>query len=120
PPALLARLGPRTPTIELKPLKTGYRLGARLVRALPPGPRYSIWSAGGTVWYRLSVGQRRAALANYAAVLGLPPEDPRVARTARAAFRNYGKMLADFLLIGSLAPEELPGRLSVDGQEHAE
>jgi KDO2-lipid IV(A) lauroyltransferase len=29
-------------------------------------------------------------------------------------------MLADFLLIGSLAPEELPGRLSVDGLEHAE
>jgi KDO2-lipid IV(A) lauroyltransferase len=29
-------------------------------------------------------------------------------------------MLADFLLIGSLALEDLPGRLSVDGQEHAD
>jgi len=94
-------------------------LGARLVRALPPGPRYSLWAAGGAVWYTLSRGQRRAALDNYSAVLGFPRDDPRVARTARAAFRNYGKMLADFLLIGSLPPEELPGRLSVDGQEHA-
>jgi KDO2-lipid IV(A) lauroyltransferase len=72
------------------------------------------------VWYRLSGGQRRAALANYSAVLGLPLEDPRVARTAHAAFRNYGKMLADFLLIGSLGPEDLPGRLSFDGLEHAD
>jgi KDO2-lipid IV(A) lauroyltransferase len=79
-----------------------------------------VWGAGGALWYTLSGGQRRAALANYAAVLGLQPEDPRVARTARAAFRNYGKMLADFLLIGSLAPEDVPGRLSIDGVEHAQ
>ena len=90
------------------------------MRALPPRPRYSLWAAGGAVWYTLSPGQRRAALDNYSAVLGLPRDDPRVARTARAAFRNYGKMLADFLLIGSLAAEEMPGRLSVDGQEHAD
>jgi phosphatidylinositol dimannoside acyltransferase len=90
------------------------------VRALPPGPRYSAWGAGGAAWYTLSGGQRRAALGNYAAVLGLPPDDPRVARTARAAFRNYGKMLADFLLVGSLAPEDLPSRLTLDGQEHAD
>jgi KDO2-lipid IV(A) lauroyltransferase len=111
---------PCLPSNPLKPLKASYRLGARLVRALPPGPRYSVWGTGGAVWYTLSAGQRRAALDNYAAVLGLPRDDPRVAHTARAAFRNYGKMLADFLLIGSLAPEELPGRLSMDGQEHAE
>ena len=71
------------------------------MRALPPGPRYSLWAAGGAVWYTLSRGQRRAALDNYSAVLGFPRDDPRVAHTARAAFRNYGKMLADFLLIGS-------------------
>jgi KDO2-lipid IV(A) lauroyltransferase len=36
------------------------------------------------------------------------------------AFQNYGKMLADFLLIGSLTPEDLPNHLGIDGQEHAE
>jgi lauroyl/myristoyl acyltransferase len=72
----------------------------------------------GSAWYTLSAGQRRAALANYAAVLDLPEDDPLVARTARGAFRNYGKMVADFLLIGSLAPEDMPSRLSVDGSEH--
>jgi KDO2-lipid IV(A) lauroyltransferase len=90
------------------------------VRALPPGPRYSAWSAGGAAWYALSRGQRRAAVANYAAVLGLPPRDPRVARTARMAFRNYAKMLADFLLIGSLSPDDLPSHLGIDGEEHAD
>jgi phosphatidylinositol dimannoside acyltransferase len=90
------------------------------VRALPPGPRYSASSAGGAAWYTLNAVQRRAALANYAAVLGLPQGDPRVARTARMAFQNYGKMLADFLLIGSLTPEELPSHLGIDGQEHAD
>ena len=90
------------------------------MRALPPGARYSVWGAGGVAWYALSVGQRRAALSNYAAVLGLPRDDPRVARTARAAFRNYGKMLADFLLLGTLGPEEVPARLSLEGGEHIE
>ncbi|MBO0682697.1 MAG: lysophospholipid acyltransferase family protein [Candidatus Dormibacteraeota bacterium] len=89
------------------------------MRALPPGPRYAAWALGGSAWYTLSRGQRRAALTNYAAVLALPEDDPRVARTARAAFRNYGKMLADFLFIAALSPEELPGALSVEGEEHA-
>jgi len=111
---------PRPTTSPLKPLKNSYRLGARLVRALPPGLRYSAVATMGSAWYTLSAGQRRAAMANYAAVLGLPEDDPRVARTARTAFRNYGKMLADFLLIGSLAPQDMPSRLSVDGREHAD
>jgi phosphatidylinositol dimannoside acyltransferase len=38
-----------------------------------------------------------------------------VARTARRAFQNYGRMLMDFLLIGSLTREELLERVSVDG-----
>src|SRR5260370_10908200 len=34
------------------------------------------------------------------------------------AFQNYGRMLMDFLLIGSLSPEELVKRTSMDGREH--
>jgi len=99
-------------------LATSYRVGARLTRALPSAPRYALAGAGGSLWYLFSPAQRRAALGNYAAVLGLGQDDPEVARVARRAFSNYGRMLADFVLIGSLGPEELVSRMSVGGREH--
>ena len=37
---------------------------------------------------------------------------------ARRAFQNYGRMLMDFLLLGSLSADELAQRMTVDGREH--
>jgi KDO2-lipid IV(A) lauroyltransferase len=73
---------------------------------------------GGSAWYWLNARQRRAALDNYAAALDRDPSDPEVARVARRAFQNYGRMLLDFLLMGSLTKEELIRRTDVDGIEH--
>jgi len=50
--------------------------------------------------------------------MGKDPADPQVARVARRAFQNYGRMLMDFLLLGSLTPEELMAKITVDGREH--
>jgi phosphatidylinositol dimannoside acyltransferase len=105
------RKGPRL-------LGAGYRLGARALRALPPGLRHSAAAPGGTAWFWLSPKQRRAALLNYAAALGREPGDPEVARIARRAFQNYGRMLMDFLLLGSLSPAELIDRMSHDGRDN--
>lgn len=99
-------------------LATSYRVGARLLGAVPPGLRYATASPGGSAWFWLSAGQRRAALDNYAAVLGADPRDPRVAAVARRAFQNYGRMLMDFLLLGSLTPAQLQERMTYDGREH--
>src|SRR5258707_2187725 len=99
-------------------LAGSYSAGARILRAVPPGVRHGVAVPGGAAWYWLSPGQRRAALDNYAAALGRHPTDPEVARVARRAFQNYGRMLMDFLLIGSLSPEELVKRTSMDGREH--
>ena len=99
-------------------LGVSYQVGARILRVVPPGLRYAAASPGGAVWFWLSPGQRRAALDNYAAVLGRQPSDPEVGRVARRAFQNYGRMLMDFLLIGSLTPDELIARMSIDGREH--
>ncbi|HKW59623.1 MAG TPA: lysophospholipid acyltransferase family protein, partial [Candidatus Dormibacteraeota bacterium] len=66
----------------------------------------------------LSAKQRRAALDNYAAALGREPSDPEVARVARRAFQNYGRVLMDFVLIGSITPAELRARATYDGREH--
>jgi len=37
---------------------------------------------------------------------------------ARRAFHNYGRMLMDFLLLGSMSAEELLQRVEIEGREH--
>ncbi len=39
-------------------------------------------------------------------------------RVATRAFQNYGRMLTDFVLIGSITPAELQARVTYDGREH--
>jgi KDO2-lipid IV(A) lauroyltransferase len=55
---------------------------------------------------------------NYAAVLARDPSDAEVARTARRAFANYGRMLADFVMLTTLTREDVLRSSSVDGLEH--
>jgi len=98
-------------------LAASYYAGARILRVFPPGLRHAAAAPGGTAWYWLSLGQRSAALDNYAAALGRNRSDPEVARVARRAFQNYGRMLMDFVLMGSLTPDELKERVSLDGRE---
>ena len=103
---------------ELRPLAASYQAGARLVRALPPRLRYPVAAAGGSVWYAADFGRRKNARVNLAAVLDRPENDPEVARVARQAFENYCRMIADFLLMGSLRREDIPGLLTVGGAEY--
>ena len=97
-----------------------YQVGARILRALPAGLRHTAMAPGGTAWYWLSAAQRRAALDNYAAALGRDRSEPEVARVARHAFQNYGRMLADFFLIGSLTPDDLIRQVTATGLENVE
>lgn len=112
--AIAAPRGRKRPQL----LAGSYRVGARLLRAMPAGLRHAAAAPGGTAWFWLSARQRRAALDNYAAALGREPSDPEVARVARRAFQNYGRMLGDFVLLGSLSPEELIARVTDDGRDH--
>ncbi len=82
--------------------------------------RHAAATPGGTAWFWLSAGQRRAALSNYATVLGVDSSDPRAARVAKRAFQNYGRMLMEFVLMGDMSPEEISRRVSVDGLEHVD
>src|SRR5260370_26545654 len=111
-PAAGGERGPRPPL-----LAASYHAGARILRVVPAGFRHAAVAPGGTAWYWLSTSQRRAARDNYAAVLGRERSDPQVARVARRAFQNYGRMLVDFVLMGSLTPKELIERTNVDGRE---
>jgi lauroyl/myristoyl acyltransferase len=117
-PTAAPRAEPRDRS-RLPPLLAGsYYAGARILRVVPPGLRHAAAAPGGTAWYWLSAGQRRAALDNYGAALGRKHSDPEVARVARRAFQNYGRMLIDFVLMGSLTPNELIDRTTVEGREH--
>ncbi|MHB8610865.1 MAG: lysophospholipid acyltransferase family protein [Candidatus Dormibacteraceae bacterium] len=111
---------PLEPKPRLRLLGASYSVGARLLRVFPSGLRHAAAGPGGTAWFWLSAGQRRAALENYAAALGRDGSDPEVARVARRAFQNYGRMLTDFLLVGSLSREELLQRVTIDGLEHVD
>ncbi len=106
------------PKPRLRLLGASYSVGARVLRVVPPGLRHAAAAPGGAAWFWLSAGQRRAALENYAAALGRESRDREVSRVARRAFQNYGRMLTDFLLLGSLSREELMQRMSIDGREH--
>ena len=99
-------------------LAHAYRIGARLTRRCPPGLRYGIAARSTRAAYRLVPGRWEAAKQNYAAVLGLRPDDPAVVRTARRAFDNYGRMLADFFLVGDLSPEDVLSLIVAEGVEH--
>jgi lauroyl/myristoyl acyltransferase len=95
-------------------LAASYFAGARILRAVPAGLRYAASTPGGAAWFWLSRAQRQAALVNYAAVLDREPSDPEVARVARRAFQNYGRMLTDFVLLGDLSKEEVIDRVVVE------
>jgi KDO2-lipid IV(A) lauroyltransferase len=88
------------------------------VRALPPGFNHALAAPGGAAWYWLNGRQRHAALENYSAALGRDRSDPEVARVARRAFQNYGRMLLDFMLLGNLTPDEILNRVSMDGRDN--
>lgn len=94
--------------------------GGHVIRALPARIRYPVAAFGGAVWWAVDAQRRRNAWANYGAVLGLPKEHPEVRRVARRAFENYGRMLADFLLMGTLSQEQVRALVTIEGLEHVD
>jgi KDO2-lipid IV(A) lauroyltransferase len=82
--------------------------------------RYPLAGVGGSLWWAVDRGRRHNAWANFAAVLDLPEDDPRVRQVTRRAFANYGRMLTDFLLMGSLRPDEVRSMVTLGGGEHAD
>src|SRR5881398_561941 len=109
-----ATAAPPAPSRRPRLLAASYGAGARALRAVPAGLRHAAAAPGGTAWFWLSLAQRNAALDNYAAALGKDRSDPEVARVARRAFQNYGRMLMDFVLLGDLSKEEVLNRVGVE------
>jgi KDO2-lipid IV(A) lauroyltransferase len=95
-----------------------YRAGERLVNALPRALVMPAAAAVGNVAYDLAGPKRRLIEENLARPMGLAPDDRRVRRAARRAFRNYAKYLADMLRIGELSEEEAGGLVEIANIDH--
>jgi len=83
-----------------------YLAAERVINALPRGLTMPAAAAVGNIAYDLAGPKRDLIAANLARPLGLPPDDRRVRRAARRAFRNYAKYLVDMMRIGELSPAQ--------------
>lgn len=83
-----------------------YRAAEGLISSLPRWVVLPAAGAVGNVAYDLAGSKRQVIHENLARPMGMPPDDPAVARAARRAFRNYAKYLVDMMRIGDLTEAE--------------
>src|SRR5207245_10436297 len=97
-----------------------FAVGTTIVRRWPPRLRYGAAAVVGQAGFLLRPRLRRPTLEASAAILGEPPSSPRVRQVARAAMVGYTKLLADFLIMPALDPEQLGRMVEVAGLERVD
>ena len=85
----------------------GYRLAERVIGILPRRLVLAAAAAVGNAAYDASPTKREVVRANLAHALGVDPDDPRVRRAARGAFRNYARYLADLMRLTTLRDDQV-------------
>lgn len=96
------------------------RFTRRLAQWAPLGFCYAVARAASDVAWLFMPVQRENAIENMARVLGKDRRDPEVHRKTKAAFRNYGMYLADFLRLPRLTPEEIEKKAQFQGWEYVD
>ena len=94
-----------------------YRAGEAVINALPRGLILPTAAAVGNVAYDLSGDKRRLVRENLARPMGLRPEDSRVGRAARRAFRNYARYLVDVMRLAGHSPDEIGELVTIENIE---
>lgn len=89
-----------------------------LAQRLPLKVAYGIASLVGDLLFLLWPRGKANAIDNLRHVLGLGVTDLEVRRTARRSFRNYMKLLVDFVRLPRTSDEEVDSRVRCDGWEH--
>jgi lauroyl/myristoyl acyltransferase len=87
------------------------RLATWLAGKVPRRIRLAVAGATTTLVYYLWVPKRRATIANYAQILGASPRDPRVRRTARRSWRDFGRYVSDFFYLPNTTPAAIKARM---------
>jgi KDO2-lipid IV(A) lauroyltransferase len=90
-----------------------YRVAAWMLGRFPPGLSAGVVGGLFQLSYRLWPTKRQWSNDNFAHVLGLPRDHPRVRRLALAAYREYGRYIAELMRLPHLPPDRV-GRLVAD------
>jgi KDO2-lipid IV(A) lauroyltransferase len=72
----------------------------------------------GDLFGELLESKRETAVRNFAHVLGRPPDDPLVQRTARECFRQFSRYVAEIIHVQGWGTQNVLDRLEVEGAEH--
>ena len=83
---------------------TGYKATSWLLGVLPAGFAREVIGRLSQASYIAWPAKRRSSNQNYAHVLGLPPDDPRVRQLAMRAYREYGRYLVELMRLPSMPP----------------
>jgi len=94
-----------------------YRLGERIINAIPRGLVMPAAAAVGNIAYDLAGSKQELIHANLAHAMGLAPDNRRVRRAARRAFRNYAKYLADMMRIAEMTEAHAAELVGIENLE---
>lgn len=78
-------------------LKVSLQLTSLLALRLPVSLRHAIGNAIGLIFYYLLPTKAAIARQNYAYITGSSPNSPKTRMLTRKAYKNYGKMISDFI-----------------------
>jgi KDO2-lipid IV(A) lauroyltransferase len=111
------RLETTPPRFIEKAAVIGYRSMSAVLAFTPPAISRAVIGAGNQLAYLAWPAKRRFSNINFGHVLGLPPEDPRVARMALRAYREYARYMVELMRLPSRPLAELAHGVDGDGAD---
>lgn len=111
------RLESTPPRIVEKAAIVGYKSTAAVLAHTPPALSRAVIATASQASYLAWPAKRRFSNANFAKVLGLPPEHPRVRRLALRAYKEYARYIVELMRLPSRPREELVAGVEGDGVE---
>ena len=111
------RLESTPPRIVERAAVVGYRSTSTLLAHVPPALSRAVIATASQASYLAWPAKRRFSNANFAKVLGLPPEHPRVRRLALRAYKEYARYIVELMRLPSRPHEELAAGVEGDGVE---
>ncbi|MBC7263957.1 MAG: lysophospholipid acyltransferase family protein [Chloroflexi bacterium] len=93
---------------------------ASIARSLPPSFCYAVATLLADAAFAIWHSKRVITIENMRHVLGADASEEKVRRTARRAYRNYTRLIADMLLMPGMSSEDLEARLKTNAWEIVE
>jgi KDO2-lipid IV(A) lauroyltransferase len=109
------RLESTPPRLVEKTAVIGYRSMSAVLGFVPPALSRAVIGGANQLAYLAWPAKRRYSNVNYGHVLGLPPDDPRVARLALRAYREYARYMVELIRLPNRPAEELVDGIEGDG-----